>query len=97
LVGVEAESERSEDNEEKERVRVKEEREEQEGEIDKEGGSEMVGDPFPLEMGVFRAHSISCGGDGAEEMAEEAECGVGGGEWETVFGEWGAAERLDRS
>ena len=95
MVGVEGYTERSEDNEEKKRVRVKEEREEQEGKIDKERGSESGRDPFPLEMGFLRAHSISCGGDGAEEMAEEAEGGVGGGEWDAVGGERGAAEGLD--
>ena len=95
MVGVEGYTERSEDNEEKKRVRVKEEREEQEGKIDKEGGSEMVGDPFPLEMGVFGAHSISGGGDGTEEMAEEREEGVGGGGWDAVGGERGAAVGLD--
>jgi hypothetical protein len=48
-------------------------------------------------MPFLGTHSISCGGDGEEEMAEERECGVGDGEWEGVGGEAGAAERLNRS
>jgi len=97
LVGVEGYTERSEDDEEKKRVRDQEEREEQEGKIDKEGGRESGRDPFPLEVTFFRAHSVRRRRDGAEEMAEETECGVGGGERDAVGGERGVAERLDGS
>ena len=97
MVGVEGYTERSEDDEEKKRVRDQEEREEQEGKIDKEGGRESGRDPFPLEVTFFRAHSVRRRRDGAEEMAEETECGVGGGERDAVGGERGVAERLDGS
>jgi hypothetical protein len=98
LVGVEAYTERSEDDEEKKRVRVKEEREEQEGKIDKEGGRESGRDPFPLEMGVFRAHLVRRRRNRMlEEEVKEAQENVGGGEWDAVGGERGVAERLDGS
>lgn len=101
MVGIEAESEGSEDKEEKERVRDQEKREEEKEEIGEKGGGRRKGrrgrEPFPFQMSLFGAHSVRRRRSGAEEDVQKSQEEVGGGEWRTVFGEAGTAERLDRS
>ena len=100
MVGVEGESEGSEDKEEKERVRDQEKREEEKEEIgEKGGGGRRKGrrEPFPFQMSLFGAHSVRRRRSGAEEDVQKGQENVGCGEWRTVGGEGGTAERLDRS